>query len=248
MSFEPWQWVMMAVGALLAGFSKTGIPGMGILFVGIFVNVLPVRQATGVVLPMLILGDVFAVLLYRRHAQWSHLWRLFPATVAGVLLGWFVLTRLDDGQMARLVGLILLVMLAVHFWRKRRAGAEADTVEQAPRWFSGFTGVLAGFATQVANAAGPVMSLYLLAMRLPKLEFLGTSAVFFMLINWFKVPFMVQLGMITRDTLWVNLWLAPAVIAGALLGRAVQTQINQKVFELWALGLTVVAVLKLLLF
>jgi len=248
MTFAPWQWVLLAMGALLAGFSKTGIPGMGILFVGIFVNVLPVRAATGVVLPMLILGDVFAVLLYRRHAQWSHLWRLLPATVAGVVLGWFVLRNLNDGQTARLVGCILLVMLAVHVWRKLRADAEAEAVGHAPRWFSVLTGLLAGFATQVANAAGPVMTLYLLSMRLPKLEFLGTGAVFFMLINWFKVPFMVQLGMINRETLFLNLWLAPAVIAGALVGRGILPRINQKAFESAALILTALAVLKLLLF
>ena len=248
MNFEPWQWVMMAAGALLAGFSKTGIPGMGILFVAIFVNVLPVRQATGVVLPMLILGDLFAVALYRRHAQWSHLWRLLPATVAGVVLGWWVLRSLNDGQTARLVGLIMLVMLVVHVWRRGRAGAEAEVAGHAPRWFSALTGLLAGFATQVANAAGPVMSLYLLSMRLPKLEFLGTGAVFFMLINWFKVPFMVQLGMINRETLWLNLWLAPAVIVGALLGRTVLPRINQKGFETAALVLTAAAIGKLLVF
>lgn len=248
MHFDPWQWALMAVGALLAGFSKTGIPGLGILFVGIFVNILPVRQATGVVLPMLIMGDVFAVLLYRRHAQWGHLVRLLPATVAGVVLGWGVLRAMNDAQTARLVGLVLLVMLVVHLWRKARAGAEVEAVGHAPRWFSWLTGLLAGFATQVANAAGPVMSLYLLSMRLPKLEFLGTGAVFFMLINWFKVPFMVQLDMINADTLRLNLWLAPAVIAGALLGRAILPRINQKAFETAALVLTALAVLKLLLF
>lgn len=248
MHFEAWQWIMMVVGAMLAGFSKTGIPGLGILFVGIFVNVLPVRQATGVVLPMLIMGDLFAVALYRQHAQWSQLWRLLPATVAGVVLGWFVLREINDAQTARLVGLILLLMLVVHLWRKARAGAEAEVVGHAPRWFSVLSGLLAGFATQVANAAGPVMSLYLLSMRLPKLEFLGTGAVFFMFINWFKVPFMVQLDMINPDTLVLNLWLAPAVIAGALLGRAVLPRINQKAFETAALALTAAAIVKLLFF
>src|SRR5258708_6442745 len=248
MHFEPWQRVMMAVVAVSAGIFKNGIPGKGILFVAIFVNVLPVRQATGVVLPMLVLGDLFAVALYRRHAQWGHLWRLLPATVAGVVLGWFVLRSLNDGQTTRLVGGIMLIMLAVHLWRKARAGAEAEAVGHAPRWFSALTGLLAGFATQVANAAGPVMSLYLLSMRLPKLEFLGTGAVFFLLINWFKVPFMVQLGMINRETLLLNLWLAPAVIAGALVGRSVLPRIDQKAFETVALVLTAFAVLKLLLF
>lgn len=247
MSFEPWQWVLLVLGAFLAGFSKTGIPGLGILFVAIFLNVLPVRQATGVVLPMLIIGDLFAVALYRQHAQWSHLWRLLPATVAGVVLGWFVLRKIDDAQTAKLVGLILVIMLFVHFWRKARAGKEEETVTHAPRWFAILTGLFAGFSTQVANAAGPVMTLYLLAMRLPKMEFMGTGAVFFLLINWFKVPFMVQLGMINSRTLLLNLWLAPAVIAGAMIGRLLIGRLNQKAFETIALALTVVAVVKLLM-
>lgn len=248
MNFEPWQWLLLVLGAALAGFSKTGIPGLGILFVAVFVNVLPVRQATGVVLPLLIIGDVFAVGLYRRHAQWRHLWRLFPSTAAGVVLGWFVLRSLDDRQTTRLVGGIMLAMLAVHLWRKARAGTAEQLAGHAPPWFSALTGLIAGFATQVANAAGPVMMLYLLAMRLPKMEFLGTGAVFFLLLNWFKVPFMMQLDMINRHSLLLNLWLAPAVIAGALLGRAVLPRINQKAFETAALALTALAVVKLLVF
>ena len=109
-------------------------------------------------------------------------------------------------------------------------------------------GVLAGFTTQVANAAGPVMTLYLLAMRLPKMEFLGTGAVFFLVLNLFKVPFMAGLGMITPASFLTNLMLAPAVVVGALTGRWAVQRINQQWFENIALGLTFAAGLKLLLF
>lgn len=247
MSFEWWQWLLLAAGAFTAGFSKTGIPGLGILFVAIFSNLMPARQATGVVLPLLIVGDVFAVLSYRGHAQWSHLWRLLLPTIGGVLLGWLALGVADDRQTTRLVGALLAIMLVVHLGRKARPET-TEAASHAPLWFGVLAGVFAGFATQVANAAGPVMMLYLLAMRLPKLEFLGTSAVFFMAVNLFKVPFMVQLGIINPASLAVNLWLAPAVIAGALIGRVVVGKVNQRAFEVAALVLTALATAKLLLF
>lgn len=249
MHLEPWQWALIVLGAFLVGVSKTGIAGMGILFVAIFANVIPARQATGFVLPMLICGDVFAVASYRRHTVWRHLWRLFPWTALGVILGAVALGRLDDAATRRLIGGIIVVMFALHVWRKwraRRGRADEELVAQAPPWFAVAAGVLAGFTTQVANAAGPIMILYLLAMRLPKMEFLGTGAVFFLCLNLFKVPFMAGLGMITGASIVANLMLAPAVVAGALAGRWIVHRINQQWFELIALVLTFLAGLKLL--
>jgi len=214
------------------------------LFVALFANALPARAATGVVLPMLIVGDLFAVAAYRQHLVWSHLWRLFPWTVAGVVCGWYALARLDDAWAGRLIGTIVVTMLLVHFWRSRQP-SEAPAPAAFPILAAG-TGVLAGFCTLVANAAGPVMNIYLLAMRLPKLEFMGTGAVFFLLLNWFKVPFMVNLGLITPASLLLNLWLAPAVILGALAGRRLLGRINQRGFERLTLVLTAAAALKLL--
>jgi len=120
MTFEPWQWALLVAGAFMVGLTKTGIAGLGILVVAVFTLAIPARQATGVILPMLILGDVFGVLLYRRHTEWRHLWRLFPWTGAGVVIGWLALGRIDGQQTSRLVGAILLLLLAVHFWRKSR--------------------------------------------------------------------------------------------------------------------------------
>lgn len=248
MTFEPWQWALLVVAAFFIGLSKTGIAGIGILYVAMFANLMPAKQATGMVLPLLILGDIFAVVIYRQHTQWSHLWKLFPWTVVGVVSGWVTLKHLDDAETKHLVGGILMLMLTVHVVRKLRAGKDDAAATHAPLWFAVLTGVLAGFATQVANAAGPVMILYLLAMRLPKLEFLGTGAVFFLLLNWFKVPFMVQLGLINLDSLGLNLRLAPVVVVGALVGRFVAARINQQAFEVTALVLTVAATVKLLVF
>jgi len=246
MSFEPWQWALLALGAATAGFSKTGIPGTSILFVAVFANLMPARQATGLVLPLLIVADVFALVTYRKHLAWRRVGRLLPAALAGLVLGWLALGRVNDTQAARVIGGVIALMLVLHVWRRRRA--PEDAVAHAPAWFGPAAGLLAGFTTMVANAAGPVMTLYLLAMRLPKLEFLGTGAAFFLLINWIKVPFMVQLGLINGASLAVNLWLVPAVAAGALLGRWVVPRVNQARFEAFALMLTAGAVVKLLFF
>jgi uncharacterized membrane protein YfcA len=242
-AFEPWQWVFLVAGAMLAGFSKTGIPGVGILFVAVFANVMPARQATGAVLPLLIFADAFAFFAYRKNLEWGRVGRLLPWALAGVVAGWLVLARVNDAQTAHIVGAVIATMLGVHLWRRRAA---ADPSAPLPPWFGPFAGLAAGFATMVANAAGPVMTLYLLARRLPKLEFLGTGAAFFLVINWIKVPFSAQLGLLTAPSLSLNLVLLPAVAVGALAGPWVVRRINQAAFETSALVLTAAAAAKLL--
>lgn len=243
MTLEPWQWAVAVAAALLVGISKTGIAGLGMLFVLMFTAILPAKQATGVVLPLLICGDVVAVLSYHRHAQWRHLWRLFPWTAAGVVLGYFALGRIDDRQTRVLIGAIVLGLLALHLARRWRA--KGDEPERGV-WFAPVVGVLAGFTTLVANAAGPLMAIYLLAMRLPKLDYVGTAAVFFLLLNLFKVPFMLNLGLINGGSVMLNLVLAPAVLAGAWLGRKILGRIDQRWFENLALALSAAAGVKLL--
>jgi hypothetical protein len=260
MNLELWQWLLAVVGALLVGVSKTGIAGLGLLSVVIFAQIMPAKQATGVVLPLLIVGDLIAVASYRQHTQWRFLWRLFPWTGAGVMLGYFALGRVDDREARVMVGAIVLVLLAVHIWRRWSAkGRQPQVGDRTPNepgramdeptqgeWFAPTIGVLAGFTTLVANAAGPLMILYLLAMRLPKMEFVGTGAVFFLLLNLFKVPFMVHLGLIGGSSVALNLWLAPAVFVGAMAGRKILKQIDQRLFENLAFGLSALAGLRLL--
>lgn len=245
MSFEPWQCVLLYVAAVISGFSKTGIPGISILSVSLFALVLPARQSTGVVLPMLIFADLFAYAIYRKNLEWKRVGRLLPWAGGGLVLGWLALGHVNNQQTARLIGAIIAVMLGLHLWRRRRGAEEAAA--HAPAWFGPVCGLFAGVTTMIANAAGPVMTLYLLAMRLPKLEFLGTGAAFFLLINWLKVPFIAQLGLINASSLTLNLYLLPAVAVGALLGRPVVQRVNQQLFENILLVLTAGAVVKLLL-
>ncbi|MES1168848.1 MAG: sulfite exporter TauE/SafE family protein, partial [Oleiharenicola lentus] len=171
---ETWQWVLLYIAAVISGFSKTGIPGISILSVGIYANVLPARMATGVVLPMLIFADIFALVIYRKHLEWRRVGRLLPWALGGLVLGWLALGRVDDRQAARLVGVIIATMLGLHLARRWKNPDEMAA--HAPAWMGPVMGLFAGITTMIANAAGPVMGLYLLAMRLPKLEFLGTGA------------------------------------------------------------------------
>jgi uncharacterized membrane protein YfcA len=245
MTWESWQWAVAVFAALCVGVSKTGVYGLAPLFIACFAMLLPAKQATGVVLPLLICGDVVAVLSYRGHAQWRYLWRLFPWTAAGVVLGWLALNRIDDRQAKLLIGTIILGLVAMYLLH--RARPEGTSLLQRP-WFGPVAGVLAGFTTLVANAAGPLMTLYLLAIGLPKMEFMGTGSVFFLLLNLFKVPFISGLGLITTESLKLNLLLAPAVLAGTWVGRRILTRMDQRVFEYVALGLSALGGLKMLFF
>lgn len=235
----------MVVGALLVGVSKTGVAGLGILIAAIFANIMPARQATGFVLPMLVCGDLIAVATYRQHADWRQVLRLLPWTVPGVLLGYFALGWLTDREARVLIGVLILVLL---LWQvvRRRPSSSRPSEARGGKVGVAFLGLGAGFTTLVANAAGPLMTLYLLAQRLPKLQFVGTAAVFFMLLNLFKLPFMISLGLVNRESLLGNLALLPAVALGAWLGAFLLRKLPQRRFEQVALLLSLVAGLRLL--
>lgn len=239
---QPQQWALAIVGAFLVGVAKTGIAGLGILTVAIYANFLPAKESTGIILPLLIFADVLAVWLYRRHAVWVHLWRLFPWVAVGVVAGYLVMGRVDDRQVRHMIGGILVVMVGLHIWRRRQS---AEAVPHS-WWLAGATGVAAGFTTMMANAAGPIMVLYWLALGLPKMEFLGTGAWYFLIINLFKVPFSYELGLITAESVGFNAKLVPAIVAGAFAGKWFVSRINQTWFEILALGLTLVAGVRLL--
>ena len=225
----PWQWALGAACALMVGLSKTGLPGLGILFVPLFAHVLPARVSTGALLPLLLLGDVFAISWYRRHAVWPHLVRLLPWAVAGIVGGFFALGALSDGLLRPILGGLIIVLLCVTFWREtvRKGAAPVPTAW----WFAASLGLLAGATTMMANAAGPVMMVFLLAMRLPKDEFLGTAAWFFGIVNAIKVPFSAGLGLITPSSLSVDLLLSLAVVVGAVIGILTAKRIPQKAFS-----------------
>jgi uncharacterized membrane protein YfcA len=241
---EPWQWLILGTAAMIIGASKTGIPGLGILAVTLVALVMPARQSTGMILPMLIAGDICAVAYYRLHASWKYILRLAPWAVTGILIGTWALGRLNDAQIRPLIGGIVLALVIGNIWLTYRPGLR-ERLQESHALAAG-VGILAGFTTMVANAAGPIMIIYLLAMGLPKNVFLGTAAWYFLLLNLFKVPFSAGLGLITWPSLTLNAMLLPAILLGAGLGARFARRLPEKTFALVAQVLAAVAAVKLL--
>jgi uncharacterized membrane protein YfcA len=202
-------WIVVAFCAVMVGTTKTGMPGLGILIVPLMALVLPTRQSTGILLGILILADLFAIAYHRHNARWGHVLRLLPAAFAGIVAGYFGLKFVSDQQLKPVIGGIVLIMLGVNYWRTRIKDEDAPVPAQW--WFAVALGFMAGVTTMMANAAGPVMIIYLLAMRLPKVEFVGTTAWFFFVVNWLKVPFSANLDLMTAETVKLNLMLLPFI-------------------------------------
>lgn len=242
----PWAWSALALAAVAIGLAKTAIPGGGILPVALFAAALPARTSTAALLLLLIVGDMFALIAYRRHAHRPTLLRLAPAVVAGLLAGFAFLALGNDTIVRRAIGVILLAMIAVTLWRRwRQAKTDAAPAEHGIVVASTY-GALAGFTTMVANAAGPVMSMYFLAMRTPVQVFLGTSAWFFAIVNLVKVPFLAGIGLFNGPVLLMDAALIPLVVIGALLGIRLARRMKQQVFDRIVIGLTIIGAVYLL--
>lgn len=246
-------WALLVVGAAFVGFAKTAITGTGALAVALFAIVLPARESTGTLLPLLLAGDLFAIALYTRHTSWPLIRRLFPWVAVGIVAGAVFVAHVGDAGMRRAIGLLLLglviVQLTTQTDRMRRLlGDPGDgPVRASHRVSAAVVGVAAGFVTMVANAAGSVMTIYLLLSGTAMLEFLGTGAWFFFLVNLFKLPFSIALGLVEPGALLLDLALVPALSLGALGGVWLVRRIEQRGFERLALALVVVSIVPLLL-
>lgn len=240
-------WILLAAGALVVGISKTALPGAATVAVALFATALPARESTAALLVILIVGDLFAVWMYRRTVDWAVLRRLVWPVLIGVAAGAAFLSVTSDEVVRRVIGVILLGLLCFTLWRRWRA-TRSDSETSGPGRASGYVyGWLGGFTTMVANAGGPVMSMYLLAMRLPAAAFLGTTAYFFFAVNLAKVPFQIGLGLLTWEILLISVTLIPLVVVSAFLGRWVALRIPQTLFERVVLVLTAVGAVNLLL-
>jgi len=235
-------WTVLATGAVLVGFAKTAIGGVGAIATALFATVLPAKQSTGALLPLLIAGDVVAVSSYRRHADWPLLLRLFPSVAAGVVVGAGFVARVDDTAMRRTIGALLVFLVALTLVQRLNRTAVTVSGRAATLLF----GLLAGFTTMVANAGGPVMSLYLLAAGASMMRFLGTGAWFFFIVNVFKLPFSIGLGLVGLGSLALDVRLLPPLLVGAVVGRLVISRLDQGVFEALILLFTAASAVNLL--
>ncbi len=235
-----WQWMLGVLCAFFVGVAKTGVPGLGAMVVPLMVIAIgDARHSSGYLLPVLITADLFAVYYWRKHASAWKLFSLAPWVLLG-LVGGALALNLNERHIRPMVAVIVLAMMAVYLWRQHvRKGV---AVQPHPVLYGG----LAGFATTVANAAGPVMNLYLLSKRLSKEEFIATGAWFFFFVNLTKVPVYLYHGLITRPSLTFDLMMVPAVVLGALTGRWVVNHIPMKVFEALVVAMTLISSILLL--
>ncbi|MBK8459284.1 MAG: sulfite exporter TauE/SafE family protein [Micropruina sp.] len=224
----------MAIGAVIMGFSKTSVGGLGSVTVAIFALTMPTRESTAAVLLLAIVGDVVAVATIGRHASRPLLLRLIPGVIPGLILGSLFLAWVDDVTLQRVIGGVLAVSLLIQLWSRRKPAEPSDPDAQHPaqHWVAaGSSGLAAGFTTMTANAGGPVMALYLLAARVDKHRFIGTNAWFFAVVNLIKVPFSASVGLFPWHTLLLVATLAPVVLVGTWFGRRFAHRISQAAFE-----------------
>jgi uncharacterized membrane protein YfcA len=237
------QILVIALCAFLVGVSKTGVPGVGILNVPLMALVFFAKESTGLLLPLLALADIFAVVYYHRHAQWKHIWRLLPWALVGIGAGSLIIRYISDVQLKPIIGFIVLVLLIVNYWRLHRAG---DELKVPSHWaFAATLGFAAGLTTCMANAAGPIMVIYLLAMRLPKNEYIGTGAWYFLILNWLKIPLFVWDGRITMASAKADIVMLPIIALGAFAGIVILKKLPQKYFNLAIQLLAIAAAIKL---
>ncbi|PYI53017.1 sulfite exporter TauE/SafE family protein [Paenibacillus flagellatus] len=244
-----WNWVQIALAAaaaVLIGFSKTGISGVGILAVALMAIVFPAKQSVGAILPMLITGDIVAVAHYRKTVVWKHLVSLIPWVLAGLLLGFFVMFRIGDGQLSVLLGSLILALLGLHLAKDRLEAKMRFSFARSAS-FQATMGVLAGFATMVGNVAGAIMTMYLLSKGLQKNEFIGTGAWFFLAVNVIKLPFNASLGLMTPEMLVFDLWMVAPILLGAWVGIRIVPLISQSHFQRLILVFTALGAIRLLL-
>jgi len=226
---DGWILLLALFGAMCIGLSKAGLAGTATLNVVLMAKIFGAKASVGLVLPLLIVADFLGFLLNRKGGSWRQILPMVPPAIAGVVLGWWLLDRIDNNVARVTIGWIILALLGFNLVLRRKRAELLELTRH--RTFSWGMGFLSGTVTMLANAAGPVMTVFLLSQRLEKKEHLGVFCRFFLFINLFKLPFSRSAGIITAPSLATNLVLLPGVVLGILLGWQILKRIQQDAFE-----------------
>ncbi len=219
--------LVIALGALLIGVSKTSIGGVGMVATALFADVMPARESTAAVLLLLIVGDLMASYTYRHDVDWKVLLRLLPSVLPGVVLGSWFLAVTSDSVIRKVIGTVIVVMCVAQW--SLRGRPKPDHLPLSATWG---TGITAGFTSMIANAGGAPMAIYLLNMHISVRRYLGTTAWFFFVLNLTKLPFSIHLGLLHLQRVESLAWYVPLVALGAWLGRRVITRVSPDHFQL----------------
>lgn len=242
--FSGFQLTLFFIVALCIGMSKTGVFGAGMIAVPLLAVIFGGQQSSGIMLPMLCMADVMGVLYYHRHASWPHLKKLILWSVIGIVVATMVGTMIDNKTFELVMLVTIVVSVVVMIWMER--GHKEDIPDYF--WFAALCGVGAGFTSMIGNLAGTFTAVYLLSMRLPKNSFIGTSAWFFMVINWMKIPFHVWgWKTITWNTVYLDLITLPVIALGAWLGIIIVKNLGEGTYRWFVIGMTIVAAVFMML-
>lgn len=245
LDFTILQWILFAVCAMFVGMSKVGVPGVSMIVVPTLAIVFGGKASTGILLPMLMMADVFGVSYYHRHAEWRYLWKLFPWAFAGIGIALWVGEVVNDIWFKNIIAILVFVCIALMLWKDRKAG---NALFPDTWWFAATMGILGGFATMIGNVAGPIFAIYLLAMHLPKNSFIGTGAWFFMIINLSKFPLHIFVWKtISWNTLTLDLLMLPAITLGAFVGVWLVKKISDKFYRTAVIVVTALSAFLLLI-
>ncbi|MEO2051659.1 MAG: sulfite exporter TauE/SafE family protein [Allomuricauda sp.] len=236
-------WTMAATAVFLMGISKAGLKGMSIFNVTLMALAFGSRASTGLFIPLLLVGDVFAVVYYNRHTQWKYILKFIPWMIAGILIGVYVGKDLPEQEFKWGMVIVIFLSLGLLLWWDRRKSESVPS-----HWlFSGSMGILAGICTMIGNLAGAFTNIFFLAMRLPKNEFVGTAAWLFLITNLIKLPFHIWVWeTISAESLAINLRLLPAIFAGLLFGVFLVKKINEKNYKRFILVVTAIGAIAIL--
>ncbi len=231
---------MATLAAFVIGMSKAGIKGIAVINVTFMALAFGAKESTGMVVPLLILADIFAVIYYNRHTQWSYVFKVLPWMVFGLILGVFIGKDLPESLFRIGMAVIIIITVFMMYWWDRKKVKTVPT-----HWtFSGAIGTLAGITTMVGNLAGAFSNIYFLAMRLPKNHFIGTAAWLFLIVNVLKLPFHFFVWKtITWESLMLNVKLLPGIFLGFFVGIRIIKLINEEFFRKMILVLTALGAL-----
>jgi len=236
-------WILAFLAAFIIGVSKSGVKGTALVAVTFMALAFETKASTGLIVPLFIVGDIFAVIYYNRHTQWKYIIRFLPWVVTGVVIGNFIGKDLDEATFKIGMAIVILGSVIMMYWWDRRKSKVVPT-----HWaFAGIMGLLAGITTMIGNLAGSFANIFFLAMRLPKNEFIGTAAWLFFIINIFKLPFHIwSWGTITSETLLFDLKLVPAIVLGLFGGVRLIKIIKEDFYRKMILVLTALGAIVIL--
>ncbi len=243
--FSILQWLLFFVCAIFIGMSKVGVPGVSLIVVPILAIIFGGKASTGVLLPMLMMADIFGVSYYHRHAEWKYLWKLIPWAFIGVGIALWVGEVVNDEWFKNIISILVFICIGLMLWKDRNKN---KNIFPDTWWFAATMGVLGGFATMIGNVAGPIFAIYLLAMHLPKNSFIGTGAWFFLIINFTKFPLHIFIWKtISWHTLTLDLLLLPGIAMGAFLGVWLVKKFSDQLYRTFVFIITALSAFLLLI-